>query len=64
MKTPPIDNEDEYELALLRLEQLLEAPDGSREADERESLLEAIEEYEEQLTMDNGQWTIWVGVSD
>ncbi len=53
MKTPPIDNEEEYDRALLRLEQLLDAPDGSRDADERESLLEAIEEYEEQLTMDN-----------
>jgi HTH-type transcriptional regulator / antitoxin HigA len=47
MKTPPIDSEEEYDRALARLEELLDAPPRSVEAEERESLLEAIEEYEE-----------------
>lgn len=47
MKVLPIDTEEEYEAALLRLVEILEAPDGSAEAAEREALLEAIEAYEE-----------------
>jgi HTH-type transcriptional regulator / antitoxin HigA len=49
MKIPPIETEEEYEDALVRLEALLEAKDGSSEANEREALLEAIEEYEDEI---------------
>jgi HTH-type transcriptional regulator / antitoxin HigA len=48
MKTPPIESEEEYDRALDRLVALMEAAPGSQDAQERESLLEAIEDYEEE----------------
>jgi HTH-type transcriptional regulator / antitoxin HigA len=48
MKVPPIETEEEYDAALLRLDKIFEAPEGSRERAEAEALLEAIEEYEEE----------------
>jgi HTH-type transcriptional regulator / antitoxin HigA len=49
MKTPPIENEEEYDRALLRLEEILEAKPGTPEAQEREALLEVIEAYEDEM---------------
>ena len=49
MKTPPIESEEEYDSALERLAELMEAPQGTLDAEEREALLEAIEEYEDDL---------------
>jgi HTH-type transcriptional regulator/antitoxin HigA len=47
MKTPPIDSEEDYDRALARLAEIIDAAKGSPEAIEREALLEAIEEYED-----------------
>jgi antitoxin component HigA of HigAB toxin-antitoxin module len=44
----PIQTNEEYELALERLMALLDAEEGSPQAAEREALLEAIEEYEDE----------------
>ncbi len=51
MRIPPIDTEEEYEAALLRLAELLEDLDDNAEDEdeEREALLEAIEAYEDEL---------------
>ncbi len=51
MRIPPIETEEEYEAALLRLAELLEAldDDAEDEDEEREALLEAIEAYEDEL---------------
>lgn len=49
MKTPPIESEEEYERALARLEELFGEEIDAADADERESLLEAIEEYEDEF---------------
>ncbi len=49
MKTPPIDTEEEYERALARLAELMEGPQSPAKDAERESLLEAIEAYEEEF---------------
>jgi DNA-directed RNA polymerase subunit K/omega len=49
MKMPPIESEEEYELALARLAELLNAGRDASDPDERESLLEAIEEYEDEF---------------
>ena len=61
MKWPPISNEEEYNLALKRLAELLDFDDDSDDQilrseaddDEREALLEAIEEYEDELEEDD-----------
>lgn len=51
MRIPPIETEEEYEAALLRLAELLEDldADSEDEDEEREALLEAIEVYEDEL---------------
>lgn len=49
MKTPPIESEEEYDRALERLANLMDAPQGSLEAEEREALLEAIEDFEDEM---------------
>ncbi len=49
MRIPPIETEEEYEAALLRLTELLEELDDDSEDEEREALLEAIEAYEDEL---------------
>ncbi|MEY3444830.1 MAG: hypothetical protein RLZZ519_3111 [Bacteroidota bacterium] len=51
MRIPPIETEEEYEAALLRLTELLADldADSDEEDEEREALLEAIEAYEDEL---------------
>ena len=49
MRIPPIETEEEYEAALLRLTELLEELDDDSEDEEREALLEAIEAYEDEI---------------
>ncbi|MFN8395855.1 MAG: hypothetical protein U0176_14560 [Bacteroidia bacterium] len=46
-KIPPIETEEEYDAALVRLAELMEGPESKAAEAEREALLEAIEEYED-----------------
>ena len=46
-KIPPIETEEEYDAALVRLAELMAGPESKAAEAEREALLEAIEEYED-----------------